>query len=110
MHNIPGNLVYSYTDNIFIDLTVADSNGASAIERVAQYIPSDSINTGCKMALCLDPFSFMDVENSLPFEKNWLVHFGVLNLACETPQGYLKQYCQRQCQTLIAQLDNSGMH
>jgi hypothetical protein len=46
----------------------------------------------------------------LPLEKNWLVYFGVLNLACETPQGYLKQYCLRQRQTLKAQLDNSGMH
>ncbi len=110
MNNTHDNKVYEYINSMFMDLTMSESTNVPVAVNVTQYIPLDSVNSGFQMVPCLDPFSLMNIDNTLSIEENWLVFLAVLNLTCAIPQGKLKQYCLRQCQTLKFQLDHCGMH
>lgn len=108
MSNTSNKAVQDYLSNMFMDLTMSDPD--AVIEVSQHYVPQDSIETGFKMVPCMDPFSLMGLEKSVSSEKIWLAYLFILNLSCRLPEGHLKQYCLRQCQTLNNQLIHSRMH
>lgn len=102
--------VSDYLNNMFMDLTLSDPEITSDIDGSSAYVPLDSIQHGCQMVPCIDPFKLMTIDNAVSTEKIWLAYLSLLNVLIDLPDGYLKQYCIRQCQTLKLQLNKHRVH
>lgn len=108
MNNTSDKAVADYLSNMFMDLTLSDPS--IDLAPTPYYTPLDSIGAGCRLVPCLDPFKLMDIDNETSIKKIWLAYISIINLSVSLPNGYLKQYCLRQCLTLKNQLDNIGVH
>ncbi len=107
-------VVCDYLSNMFMDLTLSDSDMDSGlnsdINGSSTYVPLDSIQHGCQMVPCIDPFKLMTIDNAVSSERIWLAYLSILNILMILPNGYLKQYCIRQCQTLKLKLNKHRIH
>ena len=108
MSNTSNKAVQDYLSNMSMDLTMSDPETVPDVNQA--YEPQDSIDTGYKMVPCMDPFSLMGLETVVSPENIWLAYLSILNLSSRLPEGHLKQYCLRQCQTLNNQLIHRSMH
>ena len=102
--------VSDYLSNMFMDLTLSDSEIRSDNHGSSTYDPHDSIQHGCQVVPCIDPFKLMTIDNAVSKERIWLAYLSILNILMILPDGYLKQYCIRQCQTLKLQLNKHRIH
>ena len=103
--------VTAYLDNLLNDISLdlpldeADVQVSSPISApTGEYHPKDTVDITRRMVPLIDPFSLMDLRVD---ESNahllWLGVHELLPVVGQLPASTLKQYCLRQCQTLIRQ-------
>lgn len=111
MNKTSDKAVSDYLSNMFMDLTISDTETPPVSNVAVEYSPLDSVQIGSRLIPCLDPFKLMALENaSLTPETIYLAYLSILNFTHQLPEGYLKQYSLRQCQTLQLQLTKYGQH
>lgn len=108
MNKTSDKAVADYLNNMFMDLTVSDSE--TVVSPPSDYQPLDSNDSGFRLVPCMDPFQFMNMGSSIHKSNIWLAYLLILNLSERLPQGSLKQYCLRQCQTLLNQFTQRNHH
>ena len=108
MNKTSDKAVADYLNNMFMDLTVSESE--TIVSPPSGYQARDSNDIGLRLVPCMDPFQFMNMENSISKSNIWLAYLLILNLSERLPQGTLKQYCLRQCQTLLNQFTQHNHH
>jgi|GEM_PF-2021136 len=99
MNNTSDSVVSQYLDSLLLDLTLSETE-LKVAERPA-YVAQDSVIMGQRLVPCFDPFLFMGVQAEHTRSQHWLVVLMVLQLCGSLPAGRLKNYCLRQCQTLL---------
>ncbi len=100
MNNTSDSVVSQYLDSLLLDLTLSEAELKVADNPV--YVAQDSVNMGQRLVPCFDPFLFMGVQAGHSRSQHWLVVLLVLQLCASLPAGKLKNYCLRQCQTLLS--------
>ncbi len=95
-------VVSNYLDSLLMDLTLTESE--LQVSAPPSIKTQDSITNGQRLVPCFDPFLFMDVLHQYSKTQQWLVFILVLRLGSTLPNGVLKKYCLRQCQTLLNNL------
>ncbi len=99
MNNNTDSVVSHYLDCLLLDLTLTERQLDTSV--VPLYSAQDSVVSGQRMVPCFDPFLFMDMNADYSGSQHWLVYLLVLRLCGSLPQGALKKYCMRQCETLL---------
>ncbi|OUR66542.1 hypothetical protein A9Q73_06980 [Bermanella sp. 47_1433_sub80_T6] len=99
MNNTSDSVVSQYLDSLLLDLTLSEPE--LKVAQIPAYIAQDSVVMGQRLVPCFDPFLFMEVKAGHSRAQHWLMVLMMLQLCGSLPAGRLKNYCLRQCQTLL---------
>ena len=86
--------VSDYLDNLFFETLPPVNNN------VTPYQPLDSVDLGCRLQPCTDPFSLMSMTN-VSEHIIWEAFLQLLLLGQALPQGQLQRYVFKQSQILL---------
>lgn len=103
--------VTAYLDNLLNDIALdlpvdeAEVQVSPPITAASgEYHPKDTVDITRRMVPLIDPFSLMDLRvDKSNAHLLWLGVHELLPVVGQLPASTLKQYCLRQCQTLIRQ-------
>ena len=99
--------VSDYVNSLLLDVSYATTElpiEESIPDAILQ--SQDSISVGQRIEMAQDAFAFMQLNESLPPHQLWLAIHSLIQLVQDLPDGAVKAYALRQCQTLMNNLQN----
>ena len=99
--------VTDYLNNLLNDLTldsvsIAPPSSTPSDDADFTFAPADSVDVTSRMVPLVDPFRLMALQDNRGNQNLlWLGIHGLLPLCMHLPDSAIKQYCLRQCQTLM---------
>ena len=87
--------VSDYLDNLFLE------DCLPPVATISSYTPCDTVDLGCRLQACEDPFALMSMADASPLVL-WQALLHMLLLGRSLPPSHLKDYVFKQSQVLYA--------